>query len=1099
MKKNRKSIKLFIVILGVLFIIHCMICFSTVMLREKVITQNKIIEIKRKSPITYNVVDLVNVLRASNNIIVSLDIEDGIVYKNELIINKSNIDSGKTYKVEYTMNDSDNIEETIDSDSSLELPYVEGKNEVNLNVYADSELIQTINETVYYIKPYEKQFLDELKKEAIVHSAVKWEGSGENKVNTANPELASKLIKSVGANWVRTYVGRGYNNKISGKEAGWAAYRAYTGEIYCLEDDSYDFSQYDPWFNAMNNRGLKIASGIWGAASVEDWKNGILATEANKNLVDFSILPKVNNEEEMKTMTKYLDILMDRYRTVEKWDIMAEANQDSVVLQKSAYVEKEDLKWYNKLLNEASKIGKKYNKTIVSQPSSTPDSNGTNNGDNGINGGGQRIMAETFWKYMMENEDELGFYNDYELAFNIYTWVVDKNSGLYTRLKNITNSINDLGGFFIKHISETGYSSSSAGDESKLLTEDELREEQAKKLVQLNVILDRFGVDYRALYDLRDDGTNIQDAESNFGIVNHDYKPKASYYSMKNYYTNTNGAEYIGRLELTSDKDYMIPTSKCIIPVYQNESREEITKFYDSVQNPYIEANVYDKDGEALIIMWAAKNKNDGWNTGKFVIDYDTTKFKAYDLYGNEIPNTNGKLTITFSPVYLKCIDDNFKKRVFYTAIRDSVIKPDANKTYENKSYDEFVNKYGDILPDEAITEINSIRDSLNLIAIHGECTPEAAINIFNKHYDIGKMILEKAQKGKLKKEKQELSALLSGLDEIGESLEDLVTVTCTDLSSAKLSETKQKQDNLKNTIENYENIDARYPERILTISNNLYEYSEYINSLTETNPIKNGLIISNSLHAYKLAEYAEDFYNIYISEAGKNGELVIYANELIPNSKAEEDMSSNTQKLQELIDRASELGGGIVHIKSGTYYFCSAGAFEDDTKNMHRGNYVIICRNNVTVEGEGIDNTILKPYGKAEHGINMFFWDTLHCWEELNANKLEYIDNADFKNFTINSEEEEYIDTEKYNAMGKGFMMTPIKNCDWNNVKVENSDGTGFGVDLPVNCSMTNCIALSCGKAAKRDSIGASGFGIGTGLTDEESIIIQNCESYRK
>ena len=33
--------------------------------------------------------------------------------------------------------------------------------------------------------------------------------------------------------------------------------------------------------------------------------------------------------------------------------------------------------------------------------------------------------------------------------------------------------------------------------------------------------------------------------------------------------------------------------------------------------------------------------------------------------------------------------------------------------------------------------------------------------------------------------------------------------------------------------------------------------------------------------------------------------------------------------------------------------------------------------------------------------------------------------------------------------------MTAPVKNCDWEYVKVENTDGTGFGMDLPVNCSI--------------------------------------------
>ena len=196
----------------------------------------------------------------------------------------------------------------------------------------------------------------------------------------------------------------------------------------------------------------------------------------------------------------------------------------------------------------------------------------------------------------------------------------------------------------------------------------------------------------------------------------------------------------------------------------------------------------------------------------------------------------------------------------------------------------------------------------------------------------------------------------------------------------------------------------------------------------------------------------------------------------LLTNKKDSTACARNTMLLQEAVDLTSDAGGGTLQLPGGTFYFGSAGYYG-------RADAAIICRDNVTIEGAGMDSTILKPYGTFKNGMNMFYYGG-----------AEYVTNADFRNFTIDSAEEKTL---AYNNQGKGFMLSPIKDCDWENVKVRNTDGTGFGVDLPVNCTIRDCIAEKCGKAASRNSNGASGFGIGIGLSNDESMIIENCHAY--
>ena len=217
----------------------------------------------------------------------------------------------------------------------------------------------------------------------------------------------------------------------------------------------------------------------------------------------------------------------------------------------------------------------------------------------------------------------------------------------------------------------------------------------------------------------------------------------------------------------------------------------------------------------------------------------------------------------------------------------------------------------------------------------------------------------------------------------------------------------------------------------------------------------------------------------------GSNGNN---ANELIKDSMIEEDMNHNTRYLQGLIDEVSDIGGGVVHIPAGTFYFTAGGINARGSEN-----YVIRSRSNVLVEGEGVNEetgTILKPYGTPENGLDMFYYNN---YRDTHGEDKTYIINADFRNFVIDSEK---AVGKQYNTSGKGFMLNLYKNCDWENVVVKNTDGTGFGMDNPINCTVKNCVAINCGKTATTDNVGASGFGIGTGFSEQDSIYISNCTS---
>ena len=207
----------------------------------------------------------------------------------------------------------------------------------------------------------------------------------------------------------------------------------------------------------------------------------------------------------------------------------------------------------------------------------------------------------------------------------------------------------------------------------------------------------------------------------------------------------------------------------------------------------------------------------------------------------------------------------------------------------------------------------------------------------------------------------------------------------------------------------------------------------------------------------------------------------------LIPDSTEETVMKANTKALQDAIDDASIDDGkqGIIYLPMGTFYFAQGGKYARSSES----GYVIMCRNNVKLIGEGMGNTILKPKGTEVHGIDMFYFNDYEDKKVAN-----YLVDADFERFTVDGKEAD--NSGSYDSVGKGFMINLLKDCDWNNVRVINTIGSGFGVDCPIDCTFTDCIAEKCGTKADWSGHGGSGFGIGTGYSPDESITIKNCKS---
>jgi hypothetical protein len=70
------------------------------------------------------------------------------------------------------------------------------------------------------------------------------------------------------------------------------------------------------------------------------------------------------------------------------------------------------------------------------------------------------------------------------------------------------------------------------------------------------------GVNVSIWYDWRDDGTNKNNGEHNFGTVYNDLTPKPTYYAIQTVNTTLNGYKYIKRIDTISKDDYLLMFKK---------------------------------------------------------------------------------------------------------------------------------------------------------------------------------------------------------------------------------------------------------------------------------------------------------------------------------------------------------------------------------------------------------------------------------------------------------------------------------------------------------------------------------------------------------
>ena len=710
----------------------------------------------------YDIRDLINYIVASIEYDIDIVENNSVLYNQNytFYIKNSSEEIELEDYVEYTINSEHYIATMDEKQKNIQLTLKEGKNELDVKIKNGDNIKKHEQRSIYYVEPYQKQFLDEFSnKGTVVHYR---DGRWEKYENTIDLLLKSG-VKNVRSSFI-------YKTAVNG--------------------NGFKFDYYDKWVPILTQNNINIIACVTGMESYAGSDN------------------KINSEEEVELVNNFAKSIFERYPQIKDYEIFNEPNNATSVYNNQGYVTPEYYYWYAKTIQTIKQMSEQYDDiNIISgsawNPISTIDTD-------------KSVAAKTFFNGIsMQGAYE---YSD-AFSYHPYDWSVRSLQNSVLKQKIIDNSavFNEKGGFVKQYITEYGISSYNVSN----ITE----ELQAEMLIQQSIIADYFGIDMAIQYNFWNVGNSLDSREYNFGLLHNDCTPKLSYYAMKNYYENTNGAEYIGTVNLADG----------------------------------IEAHVYNKDGKPKIICWMPNIET------KVNINYD--RFTASDMYGNELENEDGTLTITSSPVYL----DNISTKYFYEAISNTVLE----------KYAEFEEKFNsEIEQVEGLQEqIDKLKDYMTSIKDNTTETQEKSIEMMHEHFYLGTMVLDAFSKEKLNVEYVKVSSMLDMLNDIGDSYEDLLTVSATS-REAYYTATEELINKAETTINNNSDLNILYPSKILDFAKELHEKSEYIIGIEEENDIKTGLIVSNSLHAYYLADWANDFANIYVNKYIKQNPVAVsYSN----------------------------------------------------------------------------------------------------------------------------------------------------------------------------------------------------------------------------
>lgn len=196
--KILKIMMIFIFIIIVIWILPTIIINDT---NKEIVKKAYLKNTEESGIMKYNIIDLVKVLEIDDSYIINTNLTNDITYDKyvNFKINIKNF-SGESHYIIQILKDNQQLfnGEILDQNYEIQLELVkEGKNSLDIKILKDNEEVYTETKKIYYVLPYERQFLDEFSQFGISTHF------GLNSGNKDKIENAGDLLKSLGIKWIR--------------------------------------------------------------------------------------------------------------------------------------------------------------------------------------------------------------------------------------------------------------------------------------------------------------------------------------------------------------------------------------------------------------------------------------------------------------------------------------------------------------------------------------------------------------------------------------------------------------------------------------------------------------------------------------------------------------------------------------------------------------------------------------------------------------------------------------------------------------------------------------------------------------------------------
>lgn len=214
-------------------------------------------------------------------------------------------------------------------------------------------------------------------------------------------------------------------------------------------------------------------------------------------------------------------------------------------------------------------------------------------------------------------------------------------------------------------------------------------------------------------------------------------------------------------------------------------------------------------------------------------------------------------------------------------------------------------------------------------------------------------------------------------------------------------------------------------------------------------------------------------------------------AGESLPNDGLTDAAPLIQEALDDLLDKAtgSQPYGDICYMLD-----IPAGLYRTEASIRPGGVSPTQTVANIGIRGAGRDQTFILPQANTSGVV----------FNAVPDDSDPVASNCHFADFTI-----DMVDSTlgPSGESRKGFIGRGFEDCTFSRITVKNSPATAFGVDFPIRCVFDDCKAETTGPGGVNGTLDMgggvveaarywSGFGIGMGVFEGESVLFINCEA---